>query len=358
MIKKLFGLDTAKWKKYILIIILLIIIYVIFIFSIGYKIPQFDKHKNWETLDDNQNINFTIEPNVTTVELNFKRIVQFNNTENLLVLGDKKDKNWIINNNGRILYTFDESEKIDIDSLHSRILVSSEISGNRDSLKFHTVNMKTLAREPIKVIVYKIKTIDEFIKTKKSYVNLNKEQQKEYASMYAEAYKAESKLFDSFFPIMGNNESSYSEFSTNYYTDKEGKIYQIRYSNEKGDQYTSFSKSMNIIFENWDEGYKLEEPKPRHPNFFIADTPIITGNEFSLHANSLFSSPTGGEGSLYMDTYQNYLYYYGMKFKNKTFFFKSDAGIEDIYQLNIPKSDSDTLAFTRNRKIYRVYRNT
>ena len=228
----------------------------------------------------------------------------------------------------------------------------------------YTFNPATFEKKRIKLFNYTINnSYQTFLDKQKIKLDSNDKDYKVKDSIYTQKYRNENaikiKFLNNLFPVVEWDESL-RWFHVKYYIDKVGKLYI--FDNSQID-YDDFNQSLEKLWKKWNETPLLTSAVKNNPNFFVADSAVITNNEFNFDSGFRYDPKGGGSKPMSMYYEQGYLRYYGIKFNKQIFNFKiynnKNAGYSDLdsfTQLNYPKSESDTLAFLYKEDLYQIYK--
>ncbi|WP_309608769.1 hypothetical protein [Flavobacterium sp.] len=363
---------TQKEKKYnsiyLKVGLSLIVLLLVLFYWLDYKLIQKDKHKDWTTLETNTDTFY----NIHKTSVRAASWMKVGNGNIYLLVGEN-DMN-LVNENGKIVLKFGCCHNALVDLFHNRIIKSNII--RNDSIKivnYVSYDLKTFDSTSVDIIPYRInETYDSFLKRKKITNVYHANNEAEYdrkkkiiEKMYYEENQAEIKFISKLHPLI-YADTSYHEFWVTYYTDDIGNIYDLIPSSDGINNYDELKESWDILYPHWEKMPEIITQKKSNPSFSVSDTSIITGNELYFDSGIVLFSPTGNDHNRPMQMYfeQNYLNYYTIKFQKRKLNFKMEDNIHIMYvekdltsfeQLNIPKSDLDTLAFIYNNELYRVY---
>lgn len=353
-------------KKSNKILIGLVIVLIIFIgisFYIGYKIPQLDKHSDWTYLDQNTDKNLMIKKGSTgnvIIEIpNFNRFIIYSCCDNSNVT--------VTNGNGKILHEFtNNGRNILIDIAHNRLIEkkSNYADGKflndtyqaYDLVKFRSLSIQVISKPVNERYEDYLKRLNVDL----SYVAGKEKKLEEQTIIYNAKYKATQAEYILFLKSLRPVFGVYGDKTLTSYlhTDKFGNLYEI-YSDADD------LNSLKILDKDW-KGFERISPyyidhnyfNSNFRNFTIADSSTVVKNylDFRLGIN-LSGSPYGSNSGPSMSFEQEYLSYFSLKIKNKLFYFKilDYWDSEKINQLNMPKTDNDTLFFMYKKNLYQAY---
>ena len=324
----------------------------------GYKMPQEDVHKDWSAIDKDTNKNYIVKASIKGINV----ILKMGKLNRYLVYGDTKS---IIDSTGKILFSFKETEKVLIDKNNNQLIIEPNyVSYDSINVFSYILNPETFAKKRIKLFQYSNNnSYQTFLDKQNIKLDIDDKDYKLKDSIYTQKYRNENaneiNFLNSLSPVVEWDESL-RWFHVKYYIDKAGELYT--FANSKMD-YDDFNQSMEKLWKKWDETPLLESAVKSNPNFFVADSAIITNNEFNFDSGFRYDPKGGGSQPMSFYYEQGYLNYYGIKFNKQIFNFKiynnKNVGYSDLNsfaQLNYPKSESDTLAFLYKEDLYQIYK--
>jgi len=353
-------------RKTLIILGVLLIIFIAFCFKIGYKLPQRDFHKDWPLLDENTDPNYSIEPITrfnTAVKLGSSGLLMLINLKELV----------LIDSNGTLLRKFEASDDIYIDGLNNRLITRNYIRKDGVPTEYYVeFNLKDFSKHPVDLVDYPLaENFVDFAQLKgqtlaygDSITHRDSINNSLLASQYKAAHIKDVVLFGTLQPIVRLTDIGGGPIGLRYFANGKGKFYHIRpLIDTLG--YSSFHESMQVLGPALFNTPDIELDQRHRSNFHIADRPTIAGNSFQFDSGINIGHPTGGSShpmSMYFN--QNYLFYFSVNIKDSTYHFKISDKIPTLYvqaevtsfrQLNTPRSDKDTLAFTYNGTLYKFY---
>ena len=344
--------------KIIIASILLTVIIFFFLKCTGYKMPQEDIHKDWSTIDKNTNKNYIVKASIKGINV----ILKMGQLNRYLVYGDTKS---IIDSTGKILFSFKDTEKVLIDKNNNQLIIEPNyVSYDSTNVFSYIFNPETFAKKRIKLFQYSNNnSYQTFLDKQNIKLDIYDKEYKLKDSIYTQKYRNENaneiNFLNSLFPVVEWDESL-RWFHVIYYIDKAGKLYHF---NNSQIDYDDFNQSLEKLWKKWDETPLLTSAVKGNPNFFVADTDIITNNELNFDSGFRYDPKGGGSQPMSFYYEQGYLNYYGIKFNKQIFNFKiynnKNVGYSDLdsfTQLNYPKSESDTLAFLYKEDLYQIYK--
>lgn len=344
--------------KIIIASILLTVTIFFFLKCTGYKMPQKDIHKDWSTIDKNTNKNYIVKASIKGINV----ILKMGQLNRYLVYGDTKS---IIDSTGKILFSFKDTEKVLIDKNNNQLIIEPNyVSYDSINVFSYIFNPETFAKKRIKLFQYSNNnSYQTFLDKQNIKLDIYDKEYKLKDSIYTQKYRNENaneiNFLNSLFPVVEWDESL-RWFHVIYYIDKVGKLYNF---NNSQIDYDDFNQSLEKLWKKWDETPLLTSAVKSNPNFFVADSAVITNNEFNFDSGFRYDPKGGGSQPMSFYNEQGYLKYYGIKFNKQIFNFKiynnENVGYSDLdsfTQLNYPKSESDTLAFLYKEDLYQIYK--
>jgi len=274
---------------------------------LGYQFPEWDKHRDWIFIPENEDAFFEIEKTNTKLE----GIYTIPNHKGLLSTVEENDFVMVtaITEKGKIIKNFPKTKGFYIDSLNQRLIFSKEIYKSDTLFKRELISYR--------------------------FSDYQRPQNLEFRNVVIEK---DSSFFKTLYPVATIFKPRYRE-ETEFYTNKKGELYTVDNSKDIQDIwnfFSSYQKRMDL------ESFKLSIFL-YHPTYEEVEKPTIESN-FLYTANM----------NLYFK--QNEIEYYRIRFGNKYFNFKYKNKTENFpSQLNIPKSENDTLACEINDTLYWIY---
>lgn len=331
-------------KKIIIGILIISGLFCVICLCLGYTIPQRDKNKDWVFFPENKDPNFEIEK--TGVEIN-PFLLQFPALKGSIILNQDENEYYtttIVNEQYEIIKTLPKAKSFYIDSLNQRIILE-EISANNEEQLFG-YDLKNFEKsEPLIIQKYPIKeTFKEFVIRKNHhYVPADSRNNEQWTAEYLADKPKEIKFYKKLSAVT-QVLNMYENLDIYCYADDSGQLFDIEDSSNPTEIGNQKWESLYLLFPKYNE--KTTGLLPReYIRFVEADKPSVYSNFFKVGV--YFSA---------LKFKQLHINYYSIKFGNKSFNFK-DIEDDDISfeQLNIPKSETDTLYMNCNKSVYRVY---
>lgn len=347
-----------RFIKIIIAIILLIGTIFFYLKCTGYKMPQEDNHKDWSTLDKNTNKNFIVKASIKRINV----ILKMGQLNRYLVYGDT---NSIIDSTGKILFSFKATEKVLLDKKNNQLIIEPNyVYYDSTNVFSYIFNPETFAKKRIKLFHYSNhNSYQTFLDKQHIKLDIDDKEYNLKDSIYTQKYRKENanelNLLNSLFPVVEWDESL-RWFRVIYYIDKVGKLYNFNNSKIEAED---INQSLEKLWKKYNETPLLTSAVKSNPNFFVADSAVITNNVFNFDSGFRYDPKGGGSQPMNFYYEQGYLKYYGIKFNKQIFNFKiynnKNVGYSDLdsfTQLNYPKSESDTLAFLYKDDLYQIYK--
>lgn len=312
----------------------------------GYKIPEFPKHKDWTYIPENKDSFFEIEK--TSIKTNFT-LNLINKKGYILLL---KDNDYIlptvITETGKVVKRFPKTKDFYIDSLNQRFIFSKEIYKSDTLFKKQLISYSFSDYQKQEKLELKDFIIEEtqaeflkrknFIKNDTIYYKANEEFDNEYRKDKIK----EVKFYKTLFPVTKVS-IAYDALDTEFYTNKNGELYTVEKTKVKTDNIHKVWNSLYPLFPNYNKTISIETIKREINTYIVADKPTIESNFIA-------------SGYLRVEIRQNETEYYSILFGTKHFNFRyKNKTIAFPNQLNIPKNDTDTLACIIDNTLYRIY---
>lgn len=348
-------------KKVIIFSVILIGLFIIICFCIGYKIPQKDTHPDWPEFPKHTNTSLIIESN----NLSITHYTEIPGTDNFLIYyRDEKsvDQYSIMTKTCKIKHNFGSfNSGIVIDTVHNLLITAHFV--NNDTTKYLAYNSKTFKPVPISAFKFGVpQSFDVFLDRERGVDKNNYKggtdriieyKPGETKEILKEKYKTKYSKFSAFLNSLGDiydfNENTDGYQNISYIKcSKEGNLYVFSYDDQQ---------SIEILCPGFYNDKYRNRNREEGRNLSIADSSTIRSNDFNL--NMAFyptGTPTGNGGAGHFKPHfsQNYRYYNTLKLKNIATNFKGDS--YSFTQFNIPKNDADTLAFTFEGRLYKMYK--
>lgn len=315
-------------NKKIYLFIIAIVIAAAIAFSMGYRIPEWSKHRDWIFMPQNNDSFFEIEK--TSMEAD--RVFQVDNSKNdvLLVKIDDVIQATLATEKGRKIREIAKTKDFYIDSLNQRFIFSKEIFKNDTLFKKQLIGVrfsdyhKEEDLVPADFILEE--TQSEFLK-RKNYPqtsNPTDEEKERLDAAYIKEKTTEIDFYRTLYPvtkIWGGNDTD-----TEFYTDAKGKLYTV------GKTRVGYNESIRPkIIEYGVRPYEMAAKPTIESNFIHSHYLNIS---FRQHEIEYFRVKFGDR-------------YFNFRYKNKT-----DAFPSPLY---FPKNNKDTLLCSINRQLYWVY---
>ncbi|MBP7501084.1 MAG: hypothetical protein KA796_14655 [Chryseobacterium sp.] len=339
-------------KIYISFFVCVIIGFGFIAYLMGYRFPEFDKHRDWTFIPENNDAVFEIEK--TNTKLGSIRIVP--NHKGLLSTIEENGFLFVkvITEKGKTIKAFPKTKDFYIDSLNQRFIFSNEIYKSDTLFKKELVSYRfsDYKKQNLELEDFVIEeTITEFAK-RKNYPEkekLNYEQTEKLEKQIKEAYIKEKEqevyFYKTLYPVTKIS-TQLSPLDTEFYTNQKGELYTVEKTRVKTDNIHNMWNSIYPLFPKY--GGKM------NPEIFEAS--ILNSSTYEEMEKPTIESNFLYTGYLNASFRQHHTNYYRIKFGNKYFNFKyKDKAIAFPNQLNIPKSENDTLACLIDDTLYWIY---
>jgi len=340
---------TNKIKRWLIICSIFFSILIIVFVKLDYKMPHLDKHSKWATLSSVTSDGITIKKSRSI----FGAYIEIAGTDKFIVAKEfDQYTSWLINNRGDSLHEFNNA--IYIDRRHNRIIEEHiDFSTTKQVHSYIAYDINTLANQPISLIeMIPPESYHDFLisnKIKLNYENTADSIYKKIDSIYPPKYRIKYAGYLKYLQTLQPITSIYDGYERDYfYTDEAGHIYDI---GKPGVNYTTEESinKLNPIFLPNNNNNTIKNL----PNFSKADSAIVIGNNLEVNLGLIWGRNTAAFE-------QDYLSYFTLKLTSLQLNFKVynkfEIGLDDFKQLNIPKTDNDTLAFVYRQNLYQVYR--
>lgn len=327
-------------------ICLLVAFFASIAFLMGYKIPQFDKHRNWIFIPENKDSFFEIE------NTNIKADFTLNLLRNKGYIFLLKDNDYIlatiVTETGKIVKKFPKTKDFYIDSLNQRFILSKEIYKSDTLFKKQLIGYSFSDYQKQENLELKDFVIEEtqaeFLKRKNLIKNdtIYHETSEEFDDLYRKEKSKEFNFYKTLFPVT-KVAIAYEALDTEFYTDKNGDLYTVENTKVKTDNIHKMWDSIYPLFPNYKKKLSVKTLEKEINTYKEAEKPTIESNFIA-------------SGYLRVSIRQHKIEYYTIPFGNKNFNFKyKNKLIAFPNQLNIPKNETDTLACMIDNRLYRIY---
>lgn len=339
-------------KIYISFFVCMIIGCACIAYLMGYRFPEFDKHRDWTFIPENNDAVFEIEK--TNTKLGSIRIVP--NHKGFLSTIEENGFLFVkvITEKGKTIKAFPKTKDFYIDSLNQRFIFSNEIYKSETLFKKELVGYRfsDYKKQNLELEDFVIEeTITEFAK-RKNYPEKEKlsyEQKEKLEKQIEEAYIKEKEqevyFYKTLYPVTKIS-TQLSPLDTEFYTNQKGELYTVEKTRVKTDNIHNMWKSIYPLFPNYDKKMNpeiFEVATHNFPTYEEVEKPTIESNFVHKHF-------------LNISFRQHHIEYYRIKFGRQYFNFKyKDKAIAFPSQLNIPKSENDTLACLIDDTLYWIY---
>ncbi|MDV6168471.1 hypothetical protein R1T16_08535 [Flavobacterium sp. DG1-102-2] len=326
--------------------------FIIASFANGYKIPQFDKYKDWAHFPGSSNPDVAID---SVAGLYVRNLAQAKGSNYWFIHFTNSDVSYYDSTNGPVSFGVIDSNctmkvkyEKDVDAyLDDNRLIVIERLYNKEADSCDVYDALTLKKHRQKVYPITIsKPYEHYPADGKPAMGYEA-----YKKLYGSAF------YDSLKGVKELDEGGYSGSDDRGYllfTDTAGKLYTIPNSD---DHY-----SVTLLCENC-KGYKLNKGtySTQTNNIKMLDESIIWKNELSSGFSLGYGNPTGGgNDGFYFSYYQTWLMYYKVTIGTATTSFKAEGGDKDkpylsFTQLNKPKTNKDVLCFAADNRLWKAY---
>ncbi len=347
-----------KISTSITLISISIIVVTILCFGLGCKIPQFDIHKKWTTLEANNDSEFSIEK-VSSAYV----MVNLGIPEQFICYGDSVK---VISESGAIKYIFKtKNEDILIDKNNNRLIEQATTFAKWKVVvdSAFVIDLQNFNKKRVEVVE---RIVSETYKAYKKRLNIEIEYSVTNAKEFILAdsictvnYLASQTKYVEFLKtlqpvIQLDNKYGGRNTSTVLYSNNKGTLFTILSSDFiTSNNLEDYMRSLDKLWPKWNYRDYEYLAKFKNGNFSISDKSRVTGNELDV---DWWHSRIGFD--------QNYVNYYAIKLKDSVLNFKVfdnthitylEKNLSSFQQLNVPKSDKDTLAFVYGKNLYRAY---
>ena len=337
-----------KIKKVYISISVIVIFFVSFAFLMGYKIPEFNKHRDWLFIPENKDSFFEIEKTSLKADFTFNLI---NEKGYILLL---KDNDYIlatiISETGKVVKKFPKTKDFYIDSLNQRFIFSKEIYKSDTLFKKQLISYTFSdyqMQENLELKDFIIEeTRAEFLKRKNLIKNdtiyYDEDKNDEFNVAYRNDKSKEVNFYKTLFPVTKVS-IAYEALDTEFYTDKNKDLYIVEKAKDKTTSIHDIWESLYPLFPNYKNKLSVQTLRKDINTYKEVEKPTIESNYIASgylrvsirqHETKYYSIPFGNKN-------------FNFKFQNKTFLFPN--------QLNIPKNETDTLACIIDNTLYRIY---
>ena len=339
-------IKILKIKRVYILITILLVFFVFVIFLMGYKIPEFPKHRDWIYMPENKDSFFEIEKTNITTDFTLNLI---NKKGYILLL---KDDDYIlptvITETGKIVKRFPKTKDFYIDSLNQRFIFSKEIYKDDTLFKKQLISYSFSdyqKKEKLEIKDFIIEeTQAEFLKRKNLIENDSTYYKKseKFDNEYRKEKSKEVKFYETLFPVTKVS-IAYDALNTEFYTNKNGELYTVENTKVKTNNIHKIWNSLYPLFPNYNKKLSIETIKREINTYTVVDKPTIESNFIA-------------SGYLWIEIRQNEIEYYSIPFGTKHFKFRyKNKTIAFPNQLNTPKNETDTLACIIDKTLYRIY---
>lgn len=311
----------------------------------GYKIPEFPRHRDWIYIPENKDSIFEIEK--TNIKTDFT-LNLINEKGYILLL---KDNDYIlatvITERGKVIKKFPKTKDFYIDSLNHRFIFSREIYKSDTLFKKQLISysFSDYQQQNLELKDFIIEeTQSEFLKRKNLIKNdtIYYERSQEFDDEYRKDKFKEVNFYKTLFPVTKVS-IAYDAFDTEFYSNKNGELYTVENTKIKTDNIHKVWNSLYPLFPNYKKTISLTTLKKDINTYIVADKPTIESNFIA-------------SGYLWIEIRQHETEYYSIRFGTKFFNFRyKNKTIAFPNQLNIPKNKNDTLACMIDNMLYRIY---
>ncbi|MBT2619695.1 hypothetical protein [Chryseobacterium sp. ISL-6] len=338
-----------KNKKIYISLIVFIAVFSSIAFLMGYRIPQWDKHRDWVFMPENKDPFFEIEK--TDIKTDF--VLHIPNGKGYILLLKNGDFITVtaITEKGKIIKRFPKTKDFYIDSLNQRFIFSKEIYKSDDHLKKQLISyrftdyQKQENRELNDFIIEE--TQAEFLKRKGYSIKdfLKDNEKKELDSLYLKEKTKEANFYKTLYPVTKVS-IAYEALDTEFYTNKNGQLYTVEETKVKTNNIEDVWNSLYLLFPNYKKKMSVQTLTKNMNTYVKTDEPTIESNFIHTHY-------------LRVSFRQHHINYFSIPFGTKNFNFKyKERTLAYPEQLNIPKNDMDTLACIIDNTLYRIYPKT
>ena len=312
----------------------------------GYKIPEFDKHRDWIFIPENKDPFFEIEK--TNIQADFTLNLINQKGYILLLKDDDYILATIITEKGKVVKKFPKTKDFYIDSLNQRFIFSKEIYKNDTLFKKQLIGYSFSDyqnQENLELKDYIIEeTQAEFLHRKKLIENdtIYYRKNDEFDEKYRQDKSKEVNFYKTLFPVT-KVKIAYESLETEFYTNKSGELYTVEKPRVKTKSYHKIWNSLYPLFPNYNKKLSVETLQKEIKTYKEVEKPTIESNFIA-------------SGYLRVSIRQHYINYYSILFGTKFFNFKyKNKTLSFPSQLNIPKNEIDTLACMIDNTLYRIY---
>ena len=325
--------------------IIAIVIVTTIAFSMGYRIPEWDKHRDWIFIPQNKDSFFEIEK--TDIEADIVlQIPNFQQDILFVKYGDSIQAT-LTTEKGRKIREIVITKDFYIDSLNQRFIFSKEIfkSDTLFEKRFVAVSFSDYHKEENLVVEDFIleETQSEFLK-RKNYPqtsNPTDEEKERLDAAYIKEKAKEIDFYSTLYPItkMGIGNDTDTEF----YADAKGKLYTVGKTRVKSAHFNDIWHSLYLLFPRYNKDIDLKTFERRSFAYERAEEPTIESN--FIHTHYLHISFRQNETEYYRVKFGDR--YFNFKYKNKMMAFPTPE--------YLPKNDKDTLSYISDGQLYWIY---
>ncbi|PZR22246.1 MAG: hypothetical protein DI539_05980 [Flavobacterium psychrophilum] len=321
-------------------------------FANGYKIPSSDRHKEWPHFPESSNPRVVID---SVTEFYVNNITGVKGSEYWLIHFVKNTGSYYDSTNGPVSFGIMDGScnmkvKYEKDAdvyLDGERLIVIERMYDKEADSCDVYDAVTMAKHREKIYPITISKPYEYYPADGKPALSYEQYKKEYGSPF----------YDGLRGVKGLDEGGYSGSDDRGYilfTDASRKLYKVK---NNDDHF-----SLTLLCKNC-EGYKLDKKNEniQTENIKITDESIIWKNHLNSGFSLGFGNPNGnGNDGFYFDYYQTWLIYYTVTIGSVKTSFKTEGGDKDrpyisFRQLNYPKTDTDTLCFTADKRLWKAY---
>jgi len=346
--------NKKKWIIGLCLLTVLCISLVVFIFKNGYRLPQRDKHKQWQLFPNGSNpailispldslYVFALEPMLGTdlFLVSFQSdSIKFNDVNS----GVRSFA--IIDHRGKVKLRYDNDVTVSYD--HQRVVITVTAYGQQKSpfyCDIYDLSSQKISRQ----VVSEIKLPQSLSSFAKGLVGDSITTN--YNIRFQNSFFKNLRGLKSF--EINYSPSDPTEKGYLIYTDPTGKLYSAP-AERDGSFYALCPQC---------EGYVSLPPAFNHiingTNIKQSDSSIIDRSNFRYGIDVGFSNHQGRVGIFYLNAYQTWLMYHTITMGNKSTSFKTEGGTKDqsyinFYQLNTVKNEQDTLYILADDRIWQV----
>jgi len=344
------------WIITVGIVVGALVIFVVASFMNGYKIPQWDKHKDWGEFPKSSNPDVVIDSikglfitNIDTAPESDYYFVHFtsdtpnhydavNNGSIEFGIMDKHCKM-------KIKYTGKVSAYLGTDKL---FVLSDEEENDSVTFFCDVYDTKTLKRSRQEIHFLDIPVRFEYYPDPGDPQYTKKQFYEKYRSDFFDTLKGVKSLDEN-----APSEDNYRGYIL--YTDNEGKLYRLKDYKDNTTLDVLCAKCYGFQ-QTATANYTVSTK-----NIVMLDESILWKNDLNSGLSISYGNPNGGgNDGFYFNYYHTWLMYYTVHLGTSKTSFKAEGGGKDkpylnFLQLNQPKYNTDTLYFAADNKLWRVY---